>query len=303
MDFADILLNRFDGEAEMKKNNSALVCFSALETGKILTRLAIQIIRSKSGKSSVTLLYFINKEEEKRLSEEMNEYKHAILADLTSAEDRDKVTLRLFIQSSDDYNAEIIKVSEEQKSNLILVGIHQNDFNPALIRKYGQLKNDPTRSETYILDQFQEGEAETLRNLNPIFTRDTVPTGLFIDNGSTQFRKFFIPILQKADLYLFTYLYQIAQQENVKIMIWDAIGMIESDSKIQKLYQFITKKAEGRIYLWNNNKKIECDFIREQDLVIMSMDGWRKLIDTPLPWTDCISSTLIIKETTNSIQL
>ena len=303
MDFADMSSNRFDGEAEMKKNNSALVCFSTLETGKVLSRLAIQMIRSKSGKSSVTLLYFIDKEEEKQLSEGMDEYKPTILSGLISAEDRDKITLRLFIQSSDDYSADIIRISEEQQSNLILVGIHQNEFNPASIRKYGQLKNDPTRSEIYILEQFQEREVEALKTLNAIFTRDSVPIALFLDNGSTQFRKFFIPILQKTDIHLFTYLYQIAQQENVKIMIWDAIGVIESESKIQKLYQFITKRTDGRIYLWNNNKKIECDFIREQDLVIMGMDGWRKLIGTPLPWTDCIPSTLIIKETTNSIQL
>ncbi len=52
MDFADMLSNRFDGEAEMKKNNSALICFSSLETGKVLSRLATRIIRSKlSGRS------------------------------------------------------------------------------------------------------------------------------------------------------------------------------------------------------------------------------------------------------------
>ncbi|WP_352423201.1 hypothetical protein [Proteiniphilum sp.] len=302
MDFADMVLNRFD-EAEMKKNNSALVCFSTLETGKKLSSLAIQFIRPKSGKSSVTLLYFIDKQEEIRLSEGMDEYKHKILSDLISTEERDKITLRLFIQSSDDYNADIIRISEEQKSNLILLGIHHNEFNPALIRKYGQLKSDPTHSDIFILEQFEEREAETLKNLNALFNRDIVSTGLFIDNGSTQFRNFFIPILQKSDIQLFTYLYRIAQQENVKIMIWDAIGIIGSEARIQKLYQFITKKSEGRIYLWDNNKKIGCDFIREQDLVIMGVEGWRKLICTPLPWTDCIPSTLLIKETTNSIQL
>lgn len=211
--------------------------------------------------------------------------------------------MRLFIQSSDDYCADIIKISEEQKSNLILLGIHNNEFSPGLIKKYGQLKSDPTLSDIFILDQFEEKEAETLKNLNTMLNRNRVSTGLFMDNGTSQFKRLFIPILQKSDIHVFTYLYRIAQQENVKIMIWDAIGMIESDAKIQKLYQFISKRTEGRIYLWDNNKKIECDFIREQDLVIIGLEGWRKLICTPLPWTDCLPSTLIIKETINSIQL
>lgn len=303
MDFADMLLNRFDGEAEMKKSNSALICFSALETGKILSRLAIRVTRSKSEKSSITLLYFIDKSEEIRLSEEMDEYKHNIISDFMPAEEREKITLRLFIQSSDDYYADIIRISEEQKSNLILLGINNKEINSGLLKKYGQLKNDPAHSDTFILEQFDEKEAEKLKNINALFNRNTVSTALFIDSGTTQFRKLFIPILQKSDIHIFTYLYRIAQQENVKIMIWDAIGIIQSDVKMQKLYQFIAKKTEGRIYLWDNDKKIECDFIKEQDLVIIGTEGWSKLICTPLPWTDCLPSTLIIKETTNSIQL
>lgn len=303
MDFADMLLNRFDGEAEMKINNNALICFSTLETGKVLSKLATWIIRSKSEKSAITLLYFIEKSEEIRLNEEMDEYKHKIISDFISTEEKDKITLRLFIQSSDDYYADIIKISEEQRSNLILLGIHYQELNPGIIKKYGQLKSDPTLSDIFILDQFEEKEAGTLKDLNAMFNKNRVSTALFLDNGTTQFKRLFIPILQKSDIHIFAYIYRIAQQENVKIMIWDAIGMIGSEVKIQKLYQFISKRTEGRIHLWDNNKKIGCDFISEQDLMIIGLEGWRKLICTPLPWTDCLPSTLIIKETINSIQL
>lgn len=303
MDLADLLLNRFNGEAEMKKNNSALICFSTLETGRALCGLAAQIIRSKSEKSSITLLYFIDKTEEIQLQQEMDEYKHTIISDILPADEKEKITLRLFILSSTDYDTEIIRVSEEQKSNLILLGVNNSKFNSNILRKYVQLKNDPRNSDTFIFDQFEENEARNLKSIVDLFNRNMISTGLFIDSGSAvQLRKIFIPILHKCDIHIFTYLYRIAQQEGVKIMIWDAIGIIQSDAKMQKLYQFITKKTEGKIYLWNNDKKIGCDFIKEQDLVIIGTEGWSKLICTPLLWTDCLPSTLIIKETTNSIQ-
>lgn len=301
MDFADMLLNRFDGEAEMKKPNNALICFSKLETGKTLCKLATYIIRSKSEKSSITLLYSIDKAEEMRYREEMDKYQNKIITDFMPAEERSKITLRLFVQSSDYYHADIMRISEEQKSNLILLGISNSEFNPGLAKKYNQLKNDPTNSDIFILEQFQEREVETLKGINALFNRSTVSAGLFMDSGVTEFRKLFIPILHKADIHIFTYLYRIAQQENVKMMVWDAIGILQSDPKMQKLYQFIVKKTDARIHLWNNNKKIECDFIKEQDLVIMGMEGWGKLISTPLQWTDCLPSTLIVKEKTNSM--
>jgi hypothetical protein len=302
MDFADVLLNRINGEAETKRNNSALVCFSSLETGKILNRMAAYITRSKSEKSSITLLYLMDKAEVMHHGEKMDEYQHKIIADFIPTEERDKITLRLFIRPSDNCYADILKISEEQKSNLILIGIGNNEFNPQLVRKYGQLKNDPANSDIFILEQLEEKEAGMLRNINTLFNRNTVSTSLFIDKGVAEFRKLFIPILHKADIHIFTYLYRIAQQENVKVMVWDAIGLIQSDPKIQKLYQFIVKKTDGRICLWNDNKKIECDFIKEQDLIVISTEGWDKLVCTPLQWTDCLPSTLIIKEKTNSIQ-
>ncbi len=301
MDFADILLNRFDGEAEMKKPNNALICFSKLETGKVLGRLATHIIRSKSEKSSITLLYFIDKAEEMRYSEGMDEYQSKVIADFMPANERDKITLRLFIQSSDHYHADIMRISEEQKSNLILLGVSNSELNAGLVKKYGQLKNDPANSDIFISEQFQERESEMLKSINILFNRSTIPTGLFIDNGITEFRKLFIPLLHKADIHIFTYLFRIARQENVKMMIWDAIGIIQSDPKIQKLYQLIVKKSEGHTHLWNNNKKIGCDFIKEQDLVIIGTEGWDKLICTPLEWTNCLPSTLIIKEKPNSM--
>lgn len=299
MDFADILLNRFNSEVEMKKQNSVLVCFSNLETGKILCRLATYITRSKSEKVSITLLYFISKAEEMLHSEEMAEYQHKIISDLLPSEERDKITLRLFVKSSDDYLADILKTCEEQKCNLILPGMSHNDFDSAFLKKYGKLKNDPVNSEAFILDQFEYREAKALKIINALFSRSTISTGLFIDNGVTEFRKVFIPILHKTDMHIFTYLYRIAQRENIKIMIWDAIGIIQSEPKIQKFFQFILKKTEGHIYLWDNDKKIGCDFIKEQDLIISGTEGWSKLISTPLQWTDFLPSTLIIKEQTN----
>ena len=299
MDFADILLNRFDGEAEMKKPNSTLICFSNLETGKILSRLATQMTRLKSEKSSITLLYFIDKATEILHSDDMGEYQNKIISDFISTEERDKITFRLFVKASDDYHADIIRIAEEQNCNLLLPGIKNSEFDHGLVKRYCQLRNDPANSETFILEQFSERDAKALKIINSLFNRSTISVGLFIDNGTTEFRKLFIPILHKTDIHLFTYLYRFAQKENMKIMIWDAIGIIESDPRMQKLYQTIVKKAEGRVHLWNNDKKIGSDFIGEQDLIIIGSEGWNKLVCTPLLWTDSLPSTLIIREKIN----
>ena len=58
------------------------------------------------------------------------------------------------------------------------------------------------------------------------------------------------------------------------------------------------QKSDGRVQLWDANKKIEKEFMETQDLLIIGLEGWRKLAATPLNWKKSLPSALIIKNTT-----
>ena len=126
-----------------------------------------------------------------------------------------------------------------------------------------------------------------------------IPAGLFIYNSLKSIDKVFVSILSATDVYAIPFsTFRSVQKENVELMIWDAIGAFDTNPKLQKIYQSQIKKADEKVYLWNNDKKIDKDFILEQDLCIFGMDGWNKLINTSLPWLEALPSTLILKDKT-----
>ena len=294
-----MLLNRIDGESELKKPTHALVCFTRIETGRRLSSLVSDMMLSRAEKSSITLLHFIDKREETIGEEHIEVTQNRMLADFMPKGEKSKITMRLFIRESGDYLSDMLKTADEQHINLLLVGLATDEMDLRSAQKYGQLKSDPANTDTVILAQFGEEEARTLKNVSALLNRNKVPTGIFLDNGLTEKTHIFIPVLCKADVHIFTFVYQTAQKENVQIMVWDAMGIIQSEPKMQKLYQFIVKKSDGRVHLWDDNKKIEKDFIQDQDLVIIGIDGWSKLLGAPLLWRDALPSTLIIKDTSN----
>ncbi len=298
MDFVDMLLNRFDGESELKRPTNALVCFTLAKTGKTLSRLAFDIAMSRSEKSSITLLQFIDNKEEMEQTEEMDMYQSRLLADFIPKGEKSRITMRLFVRASDDKLAEITRMTEEQHCNLVMLGIASNEADIQRVKKYSMLRSDPTLTETSLLELFQEGEARTLKYISGLLNRIKVPTGIFIDNGLKVANNIFVPVLSKADVHIFTFVYQIAQKEHVHIMVWDAIGIIQSEPKMQKLFQFVVKRTDGRVQLWDDDKKIEQDFIQSRDLVIIGVHGWSKLISIPLQWCEVLPSTLIIKDAT-----
>lgn len=299
MDFDDNILYRIDNEVELKKSINALACFNDRETGETLSKLIAFFVLSKSEKSSVTFLQLARSNEDVDLLES-DVYQHAFISDNPEERDdkieKNKVTIRSFFLKSDNFIEDILIQSKEQKSNFVLAGINNLNLTPEIYQKYIKLKLDPTNTDKYIYEQFDREEATILRDLSTLFEINPVATGLFINRGLKEMKNIFIPILSLSDLQVLPLIYvRLSRKENVRLMIWDAIGAIQNFQKIQKLYQSF-KKADERVELWDINKKIDSEFIKQQDLILIGLEGWRKLLTTPLDWVSLLPSVLIFKD-------
>lgn len=295
MEFVDILLKRIEGENELKKPVNALICFSKVKTGKALGALINKMVRFKPDKSSITLLNLIDAEQAQQIQDE-NVYKSDLFSDIIRMSESNKLSVRTFVKQSDNYVDDILQTAEEYNCNLILLGIGSSVFNSSLWSKYLQLKDENVNDEEHFHQQLGKKVTSSLKNVSSLLSRNKFSTGIFVENNYSDAENIFVPILTKEDAFSFPYFYQMAKNPDVTVTVWDAIGLIEIDPKLQKLFQFITKKADGRVKLWDNNKKIELDFIERQQLIIIGYNGWEKLINSSLAWTHHLPSVLIIKD-------
>lgn len=296
MEFADIIIKRIEGETELKKPVNVLICFSETRIGKALGTLINKMARFKPDKSAITLLNLIDSEQASQIEDE-NIYKSELFSDIIKLSELNKISIRTFVKQSENYVEDILRTAEEYNCNLILLGIGSTVFNSALWSKYMQLKEDiALNSEEDNSQQFDEQTKTSLDNVSTLLTRSKVSTGIFVENNYSDVKNLFVPILNKKDAFAFPYFYQMAKNPDISAMVWDAIGLMENEQKFQKLFQFVTKKTDGRVKLWDNNKKIDLSFIQQQDLMIIGYDGWEKLINSPLSWTHYLPSVLIIND-------
>ena len=294
MEFADILSRRIEGENELKKPVNALICFSKVKTGKALGALINKMVRFKPDKSSITLLNLIDAEQAQQIQDE-NIYKSDLFSDIIRLSEANKLSVRTFVKQSDNYVDDILRTAEEYNCNLVLLGIGNSVFNPSLWSQYLKLKDENVVDEFYY-QQLGTKVTSSLKNVSTLLNRNKLSTGIFAENDYSDANTIFVPILTKEDAFSFPYFYQMAKNPDVSVTVWDAIGLMETGQKFQKLFQFIIKKTDGRVKLWDNNKKIELDFIQQQDLMIIGFSGWEKLIASALSWTHHLPSALIIKD-------
>ena len=273
-----------------------LVCFNDTETAKPMSELAAYLTFSGSENSSITFLHLTDEEVDPGISINEDEYQSKAFKILVGKLDKNKFSVRTFIKKTIDNIAEVKKAVKEQNFNLLIYGVNNTNITPALCSRLSKLKGDPTKSESDLKEQFKPNEWLVMNKVSELFEMNTVTTCLFLNNNLRGLNRFFVPILGSSDVKVLpTAITRFARKENAEFMIWDAIGAIEHDQKLQKFYNTCQKLTEDKAYLWDTDKKIETDFVLIQDLCIMGVEGWNKLVRTNLQWIDNLPSTLIIK--------
>ncbi len=295
MEFADIVLKRIEGEENPKRSFNALVCFSNRDSGRALGKIIDIIVHNRAGKSNITMLNLIDSNKALEIEDD-NVYKSNLLADIISQIESDKFTVRTFVKEYDNFVNEVLKTAEEYDSELILIGTDKDIFNSHIWSKYLKLRGENIIDEDSYHNELGEELTRTIRDISTMMNRNDQITGLLIGNKIKKIERVFIPILKDEDILTLSYVCQFAKNQNITATIWDAIGILSNSHKMQKLFTTVSKKTDGRVKIWNNNKKISVDFINTQDLMIIGKTGWDKLIFTPLSWINDLPSTLIIKD-------
>ncbi len=291
MAFIDKFLKKTLSEQEDEIPLNILVCFSKPETGKALCKIANYFMQSKLKNEQIASLHLLGKEEFEKI-ENIETYKTALYEGVMEECRKGTAMIRTFVKSSDDFVSEILSSSNELDCNLVLIGIGKTLFTPQLwgaYQKFQAYKGSPQSAGT-TLDNISH------KGVSSLLERNSKTTGIFIDHNLNRIDEIFIPILDKTDIHIFDYIKRLAEKTTARITIWDAIGIIESIQELKKMFQVLQKNSDDNVLLWDNSKKIEYDFIKQQDLVIVGFDGWVKLISSAITWSHSLPSTLIIRK-------
>ena len=89
------------------------------------------------------------------------------------------------------------------------------------------------------------------------------------------------------------YAQKLIYNAGVQIIIIDAIGELKNNANLKERIRAIEQKAPNHIAI-RNESALNKAFLENQDLMLISLDSWKKLVDTKSLWLSDIPSTLII---------
>jgi len=128
-----------------------------------------------------------------------------------------------------------------------------------------------------------------------ILGKSNTSVGVLIDKGFEKIDYVFIPIFSEKDIYLILFAQKFIKNSDSQITILDAAGQIKNNSEIKELIRAIEQFAPNHINLIHE-RVIEKHFLKQNNLMIVSANSWKKLIETKSVWLSEIPSTLILSD-------
>jgi hypothetical protein len=127
-----------------------------------------------------------------------------------------------------------------------------------------------------------------------IIAKNKTPLGILVDNDLHNADKVFVPFFTSEDAFLIDYIQKFIFNNNSKVNVVDVKNQIESNFLIKSAVDTLEKKHPDNITLVHEDNVTQ-SFLIKQDLMVVSLDSWKKLVDSQSVWLSNLPSVLIIK--------
>lgn len=273
-----------------------LISFGNNEKAKSLLRLANCLVKRQKDTSTITAMHL-------SLSDEMHSY------DIEEQEKRrfdpilqeSKVLnqeITTIFKATIDIETDIADIANHGDYDLLLVGLGKSIFEGTLL---GKVLGFTTRiiNPDRLIDKFtgKEGLFENSpfdERTRQIISKTKMPLGILIDKNLKTVNNVFIPIFISEDSFLLDYAQKLIFNNNSNVSILDINNMFDNNFVIESAIDSLQKNYPKNISL-TNERTMKKEFLIKQDLMVVSLESWKKLVDSQSVWLSSIPSVLIIK--------
>jgi len=274
-----------------------LISFGNNEKGKSLLRLANSLVKKQKETSSITAMHLTLSDEVH--SYNLEEYEKDRFLPLLQESKVLKQEITTLFQATIDIETNITEIANNGEYDLLLVGLGKSIFEGTLL---GKVLGFTTRiiNPDRLIDKFtgKEGLFENSpfdERTRQIISKTKTPLGILIDKELQQVKQVFIPIFGPEDSFLIDYAQKLIYNNNSQIVVLDSNGHIENNFVFKSAINSLEQKYPKNITLMDD-KIIKKEFLAKQDLMIISIESWKAIVDSRSIWLSRVPSVLILKQ-------
>ena len=272
-----------------------LVAFSGVKKGLALLTMANLLVKKSVSNAGITMMHLSPSNDLNQYN--LDEYERTNFEPVEAAARDLQLTVTTMFKPSLQIDSEISHTANTGNFDLLLVGIGRSVFQGTLLGKILGFTTKIINPER--LYETITGREKLFENslfderVKAIIKNTKVPVGIFADKGMAVVKNVFIPLFSISDSFLLIYAQKLIHND-VRIVIVDAAGVIRQNPELKDAIRSIENASPQQLSL-HKEAGIDDNFLSDQHLLLISMEGWRKAIEQEAAWLPKAPSTLIIK--------
>jgi Kef-type K+ transport system membrane component KefB len=275
---------------------NVLVSFGSPEKGVSLLRIAHGLVRSESDEASITAMHLSPSTEINQYN--FHEYEKESFRPIRQEAKKLKQQLNLFFKPSRDIEEEITQTANDGNFSLLLMGTGKSVFEGTVLGSilgYGGRLINPRRL------------ADAVRGKQRLFERDLfdekvqavvrgarVPVGIVLDRKPEEISSVLVYAAVQEDSIALKYAAKFAGNGAYITLVYHSaeLGRMPAlQAEISALQKTIPESL--RIVA---DQKIDKSFLKKFDLLLLSTEGWRHLVEQRSKWLSHTPTVIIFKE-------
>ena len=272
-----------------------LISFGNSDRGRSLLRMANALVRREPAPVVTAMHLTLSNELHTFDLEEQERKSFAPVIRESEALNQKVVTL---FKASNDIDSDIAEIANQGGYDLLLVGLGQSIFEGTLL---GRVLGYTTRiiNPDRLIDKFigKEGLFENSpfdERTRQIVSKSKVPVGILVDKDFEKLERVLIPVFSHQDAFLVTYAERLVRNNDSQVTFADPKSAVTQHDAVSLAVEAITARHPNKVRTLPDGDP-EREFLQSQDIVIVSLDSWKKLVDSQSSWLANIPSVLIIK--------
>jgi len=272
-----------------------LLSFGNPERGKSMIRLAHSFVKQIPESSTVTALHLSPVDD--MFHPNMDDYENESFAPLIEESQVLKQPVRTIFNISGNIEADIAELANHGDYDMVIVGVGQSIFEGSLLGKmigFTARFINPAKLFYHVTGKEKLWNTAAFdERIRSILAKTDIPVGIFIDKNLTSARRVLIPVATHNDAFLVNYARMLITNSGSKVTIYDPDDVTLQEGKLKTELASFSPQRHDHLKI-HRVPEIGEEFLKNFDLMLVSMENWAHLVENQHKWLFHIPSALIL---------
>jgi len=272
-----------------------LVPFGDPERGRSMVRVANAFVK-RSENADITALHFSP-------SSELNPFNTAVreresFNAIRKVATTDAMRLDTLFKASNDTDKDVVAAINSGIYDMAIVGAGRSIYQGTVLGRMvgiGRRIIDPERLIDTLTGKeslFERTEFED--RVRQILKESRIPVGIYVEKNFEKLDRIVVPFFGLGDSFLLTYAQKLVYNQGALVTLLDVGDVFGQSPEMLATIRALLEASPGKLEL-RRTTETDNGFTGDHDLMLISIEGWKRAVEKQSPWLATAPSTLIMR--------